>query len=109
MWRKYMNFVLKDMPIETFDTSYSNASTTPNHLNGNYCASGAGTILRFMGGSGSKGGQSDPQYNLWNAPILAGNYCTNGDTGEEEGVSSTTTAENQNTNIIEIPPTPVIN
>jgi membrane peptidoglycan carboxypeptidase len=110
MWRKYMNFVLKDMPIETFDKPYANASSTPNYLNGNYCAQGAGTILRFIGGSGSNGGYSDPQYNLWNAPILAGNYCNNGDTGPEVGLEdgTTTSTENTstNTNVIDIPTTP---
>ncbi len=112
MWRKYMNFVLKDLPVETFDTSYSSSSSTPSYLNGNYCAGGAGTILRFIGGSGSKGGPSDPQYNLWNAPILAGGYCNNGDTGpidsEEQGGASRTAEipTTTNTNVIEIPTTP---
>ena len=112
MWRKYMNFVLKDLPVETFDASYSSSSSTPSYLNGNYCAGGAGTILRFIGGSGSKGGPSDPQYNLWNAPILAGGYCNNGDTGpidsgEQGGASGTAEIPTTtNTNIIEIPTTP---
>lgn len=116
MWRKYMNFVLKDLPVETFETSYASASSTPNHLNGNYCAEGAGTILRFMGGSGSRGGTSDPQYSLWNAPILAGGYCNNGDTGPDEGVEipdtnngTTTEIPINNGNIIEILATPTIN
>ena len=121
MWRKYMNFVLKDLPVETFDTPVDTSTSTPNYLNGNYCASGAGTILRFMGGSGSKGGASDPQYNLWNAPILAGGYCNNGDTGPIDsgepggapGTVETPTTNNTNininTNIIEIPSTPTTN
>ncbi len=117
MWRKYMNFVLKDLPVETFDTPVPSASSTPSYLNGNYCAAGAGTILRFIGGSGSKGGPSDPQYNLWNVPILAGGYCNNGDTGPidsgEQGGNPGSTTDNttgniiiNNTNTIEIPTTP---
>jgi 1A family penicillin-binding protein len=117
MWRKYMNFVLKDLPVETFDAPVSDATSTPSWLNGNYCANGAGTILRFIGGSGSKGGPSDPQYNLWNAPILAGGYCNNGDTGPKQGdegetpgstIDNTTgnTVINNGGNIIDITPTP---
>ena len=119
MWRKYMNFVLKDLPVETFDTP-SPSTDTPNYLNGNYCAEGPGTILRFIGGSGGQGGPSDPQYNLWNTPIINGNYCnivpqnTNTieiQTGNINNVPTTTTTTNSNTtinnsNIINIAPTP---
>ncbi len=101
MWRKYMNFVLADLPVETFDTPHADASSTPHYLNGNYCAAGAGTILRFIGGQGGKGGSSDPQYSLWNTPILAGNYCNNGDTGVETNTTGTT---DTTTNTIETSP-----
>jgi membrane peptidoglycan carboxypeptidase len=81
VWRKYMNYVLKDLPVETFDTPAPLPADSPSFINGNYCAGGAGTILRYVGGNGSNGGAGDSQYNLWNTPIIAGGYCNGGDAG----------------------------
>jgi membrane peptidoglycan carboxypeptidase len=81
VWRKYMNYVLKDLPVETFDTPAPLPADSPSFINGNYCAGGAGTILRYVGGNGSDGGAGDSQYNLWNTPIIAGGYCNGGDAG----------------------------
>jgi membrane peptidoglycan carboxypeptidase len=114
MWRKYMNYVLADLPVETFDKPMPMPVDAPNYIKGNYCADGAGTILRYAGGAGGVGGVSDPQYNLWNYPILSGNYCgvAQPDNTNVIDVQSTSTGTIQNlnlppqdSNIIEIPST----
>lgn len=84
VWRKYMDYVLThDGKVESFDKPAPISPSAPNFINGNYCADGAGTILRYIGGSGGSGGYSDPQYSLWDTPIKRGGYC---------GVSTSTLA-----------------
>jgi membrane peptidoglycan carboxypeptidase len=70
VWRKFMDYALKDTPKEYFDTPVSSATSSPAFIRGVYC-SGANisTILQYVGGAGSVGGYSDSQYNLWNTPI----------------------------------------
>jgi 1A family penicillin-binding protein len=98
VWRKYMDYVLNhDGKVESFDTPIPISSTAPNFINGNYCADGPGTILRYIGGSGSAGGYTDPQYNLWNTPILSRNYCG---TSSNSTSSSATSNPSSTQNII---------
>jgi len=69
VWRKFMNYALKDKPLEYFDKA-TTSENKPVYIRGVYCSAGnISTILQYVGGSGSAGGYSDPQYNLWNTPI----------------------------------------
>ena len=70
VWRKFMDYALKDTPKEYFDTPVSSATNSPAFIRGIYCSgANVSTILQYVGGAGSVGGYSDSQYNLWNTPI----------------------------------------
>ncbi len=84
VWRKFMDYALKDTPKENFDTPLPTATNSPAFIRGIYCSgSNISTILQYVGGSGSVGGYSDSQYNLWNTPIqnwAQSNTCPFGQT-----------------------------
>lgn len=61
MWRKIMDYAIKDLPVETFNKpDYS----TIEYIKGDTCVNG-----RFVSILDYSSGSTDPQYNLWNVPI----------------------------------------
>lgn len=84
VWRKFMDYALKNLPVESFDSSMGATSSAPAYIRGVYCSgSNISTILQHVGGSGSAGGYNDSQYNLWNTPIqnwAQNNSCPFGQT-----------------------------
>ena len=63
MWRKVMDYAIKNSPLEYFDTP-SVSDNTPEYMNGNLCFNNqVQTVLVYLNG------YNDPQYNLWQTPI----------------------------------------
>lgn len=75
IWRKFMDAVLVDKPIEYFPAPEPTPEDTLPVFKGIYCTPGdVSTILRYVGAGGSAGGAGDPQYYLWNTPIQSWSY-----------------------------------
>ena len=64
VWRKIMDYAIKNTEKETFDKPAEPAESVPKYLSSDLCFAGRPqTILGYING------YNDPQYNLWNNPI----------------------------------------
>ena len=86
VWRKVMDYAVKNQPLEYFDKPVYDSSSIPFYMAGGTCFNGvAQSILGYING------YNDSQYNLWNIPIQnwvsKNNTCGNGITVEENNLN----------------------
>ena len=98
VWRKVMDYALKNSPLEYFDTPSVDYTNSPSYMTGNLCSDGTShSILGYIRG------YNDSQYNLWNTPIQTWTQNNNPCDSPVENTPSEDTSTNTDPNTINIP------